>query len=91
VQVLTGISVIGAEGQINIYPNPAEAGSTWHLTVPEQLIGITCDIYNVEGQVVYSAVIQNTTNDITLRVAKGVYVLRLASGKDSYSMKLVRF
>ena len=69
--------------QLIIYPNPV-AGSTVNLNIKEGF----ATIYNINGQITYSGIVENGAINIgTLN--PGTYIIRVTSGKELYQGKLI--
>ncbi len=85
----TGIKNINEDEKISIYPNPVSVGS-WQLAVGNDLIGAQVEILNDDGRVVYKSQIKGTHSEIPARFAGGVYLLRIASGANTFTKKLIR-
>ncbi|MEQ1733168.1 MAG: PKD domain-containing protein [Bacteroidia bacterium] len=76
---------ITASKLVNVYPNPNNGAFT--LAVNATNASIT--IYNVMGEVVYTAIQTNTTQTIQLNnVANGTYVVQVNTGATIYTQKL---
>ncbi len=73
---------------VRLFPNPSQSG--WQLTVDDSYIGGTAQIFDINGQLVFQSLILNSLSSITPDIAKGVYLLRLNSGKSSVVKKLIR-
>lgn len=81
------LQTIAEEGQWNIYPNPNTG--TFVLELPwKEAAQIV--IANMKGQVVYKNEVSNTAKlSIELgNAAKGIYLLQVISGHDTYQTKL---
>jgi hypothetical protein len=79
---------------ISVFPNPGN--NLFHIPWPgsEQNMGLV-QVYDVLGKEVYSKTISGMTNlqtiDIDLaKSAKGVYMLRLTNGNDTYLQRVVK-
>ncbi len=78
---------ITEEGTWNIYPNPSNGTFVLELPSKEQAQVI---ITNVQGQVVYKQEVNNTSK-LTIELAnaaKGIYLMQVVSGHDTYQTKL---
>lgn len=78
---------ITEEGVWNIYPNPNNGTFVLELPSKEQAQII---ITNVQGQVVYKQEVNNTSK-LTIELdnaAKGIYLMQVVSGHDTYQTKL---
>ncbi|MES2622764.1 MAG: T9SS type A sorting domain-containing protein [Bacteroidota bacterium] len=87
--VITGISKVGEEDVVSVYPNPLTLGG-WQLTVGANFVGGEVEVFDANGSVVYKSEIRNSKSEIAPEVAKGVYQLRISSGKSSVTRKLVK-
>lgn len=75
------------EGTWNIYPNPNNGTFVLELPTKEQAQII---ITNLQGQVAYSHEVSNTqkvTVELT-NAAKGIYLMQVVSGHDTYQAKV---
>lgn len=87
--VSVGITVIGDDNDVKVYPNPLE-GIEWQMEVAEQLIGSLCEVFDIEGKVIYKAEISSPVMHIDAATAKGMYILRIATDKGNYVKKLIK-
>ena len=87
--VAVGIQDINADGRISVYPNPLAQGS-WNLSVTDEWIGSNCEVYDAEGRLIYKAQIRNRVSEISLKVASGIYMMRVSSEKNSVTLKLIK-
>ena len=78
-----------AESTFEIYPNPAEGGKAITIKLDKSLeYDIT--INNILGQTVFSNVINQMENSISLPdLDKGVYIVELKNNNITYSEKLI--
>jgi hypothetical protein len=87
--VISGISDLTGDAQIEVYPNPNTVGS-WQLVVGNGLLGKELEVTDVTGKVIWKSEIRNQKSDIHLSLASGVYLLKITSGKNTYLKKLVK-
>lgn len=86
---LTGLSNVGHDERIGIYPNPiSSAGFT--LLVSEKHIGESFKIFDNNSRLIYQSVFNNEKTEIELNLAKGIYWLKIANGLNTITQKLVR-
>ncbi len=82
-----GISEVAEENTVNIFPNPATNSLTLTLSKGEG----TASIYNVLGQVVYTAKITNSKTAIDISTyPKGVYFININNATQSINRKFVK-
>ncbi len=86
---ITGINDVAIKSETNIYPNPLNTGS-WNLEVKKDLLGGTVEIFDNNGRLVYKSEIRNQKSEIQLEIAKGIYLLKISSGGNTFTKKLVR-
>ena len=77
------------QNNVDIYPNPLEAG-VWHLDVSPGFIGQTMQIFDNDGRAVYSAEIHSLHTEISPGFASGVYFLRINSPDNSVVKKIIK-
>jgi len=87
--IISGIDNVTEEDVVSVYPNPTQ--STWQLTVGNNLLGGTAEVYDANGRAVYYSLLTTSHSLIAPDVSKGVYLLRITSGKSSVVRKLVRW
>ena len=86
---VTGINNVIMAKDISVYPNPLVSGS-WHVDISEALIGSLCEVLDADGQVLYKGELKNRQNEVSLAVAKGVYVMRIAYANETLNIKLIK-
>jgi hypothetical protein len=74
-------------GHITVYPN---YNGNWQIDVSPQLIGSTCQVFDAEGKLIYSATIKSTQSTISIKAASGMYVMQVSSATATYNIKLVQ-
>ena len=85
-----GVETVAANNTVQVYPNPNSVGS-WQLSVGNNLIGAKLDMYNIEGQLVYHSAIRNQQSAIpTTGLPSGVYFLRISTGNEVQTVKVVK-
>ncbi len=73
--------------EINVYPNPAKDNLTIETNSnTEQIL----EIVNLIGQTIYTSIINRKANINTSAFAKGVYILKLSSDKETVVRKFVK-
>ncbi|MDB5283880.1 MAG: hypothetical protein JWO06_2955 [Bacteroidota bacterium] len=87
--VTTGIENLTGDGTVKVYPNPLETGN-WHVDVSDEWIGSNCDVYDADGKLVYRSTIRNRSSEISLNVARGIYMMKIYSVKRNLALKLIR-
>ena len=86
---VTGINDVVIGNELNVYPNPNAFG-TWQLVVGSNLIGEEVELTDATGKLVWKSIINNQKSEIELNVAKGIYFLKISSGKNTVTKKLIR-
>ena len=70
-----------------VFPNPSN-GNTIYIKTTESS---TLNIYNILGQIVKSATITQGKNSIDIsNLSKGVFILRMHTGRTTFSKKLIK-
>lgn len=70
-----------------VFPNPTN-GNTIYIKTTESS---TLNIYNILGQIVKSATITQGKNSIDIsNLSKGVFILRMHTGRTTFSKKLIK-
>lgn len=85
---VTGLANITNE-KIAVYPNPVQNGN-WNLEVGEKMVGSQIEVFDAEGRIVYKTEIKSIKSEIDFNAAQGVYMLRITSGNQYLSQKLVK-
>ena len=88
VLVATGINDLTGDERVSIYPNPS-IGS-WQLSVDNELVGSSMEIYDEQGRLVFRSEIRDPRSEMTLDVASGVYYLRIANNNAILVKKLIK-
>lgn len=89
VMVISGLSDLTTNDDINIYPNPLEAGN-WHLDVSKGLIGGKVEVYDNNGRLVYRSEIKNQKSEIVLNVESGIYLMKVSNDSKNLTRKLIK-
>ncbi|MCX6200337.1 MAG: T9SS type A sorting domain-containing protein [Bacteroidetes bacterium] len=84
-----GIASLFEGEQLKVYPNPLENGN-WTLETGVNAIGSKVEIFDDNGRLVYRADIANAKSEIELKVASGVYMMRVSSAKHEITLKLIK-
>jgi hypothetical protein len=89
----TPVSVTGLENlsvpEISVYPNPSNG--SWQLTVGNSLPGLTVEVYDAMGQIVFRQEVKGDKSEINIPgVANGIYELRIALPQGMAVKKLVK-
>lgn len=85
-----GINEIANKGTISIYPNPGKGVFTIEVNSEEQIEkNDDLKIYTIFGQEIYSATTRYSLSTIHLDVPNGMYFIRLITGEDAFTGKLV--
>ena len=72
---------------IKMYPNPV-SGNKIYFNVSDD---VTVEVYNVLGKTVISTEVTNTKNNIDVsNLSKGIYILKINSGKQFITKKLIK-
>ena len=83
-------SCFSSENNYNIYPNPNNG--TFYFRLKNANSKIQIEIYNLSGQKVYEAsnMKKQTSNEINFAPqSKGVYLIKINDGENSYSEKIL--
>ena len=83
-----GIRNISSAANVIIYPNPSTG--SWQLTVGNELLGSTLEVFDEQGRLVFHSAISNQNSEIKFEAASGVYFLRISNENVSAVRKLVR-
>ena len=95
IHVVTGITSVVSAGSITLFPNPNNGSFTIRGTLGKGHAGVTIEVRNVLGQVVYHTAteLHNGIIDIQLKLnndlAKGVYTVTLRSGAEQTVLHFV--
>jgi hypothetical protein len=85
----TGIDELTAGKEWLVYPNPAQETVT--VALASLLPPTTLTIYSRTGQAVYTTVLDNTSNDISLsNLAPGFYVIKVVTPKKILVKQLIK-
>ena len=84
-----GISILTQDQSFSIYPNPIET-ENWNLDVSNGLIGTDAEVFDQSGKLIYKTVIQNLHSEIDLKIATGVYFLKINSQGTFMMKKLIK-
>lgn len=87
VQAQSSIEIKGQE-EISVFPNPV-TGNVLNITSKSGK-SITCRVFNVLGKTVLFKVITTREQLDISALPPGVYVLKIKSGKETFSKKLIR-
>lgn len=87
--VVTGVDVVTLQQQFSVYPNPLTGGN-WTVEAGKDLLGAKLAIYDNNGRMVYNTEITTPTTVIEAEMARGVYWLKVSSGQNSFTNKLVK-
>jgi hypothetical protein len=83
------VPILSSEKSIKVYPNPTNGRFTIKLTNFVERAGIS--IYNLLGIKVYSGDIKDNTNSEInlLTIKKGIYFVRVTSGREHFMKKVI--
>lgn len=87
--MLTGIAEENSETFVRIFPNPLMSGN-FSVEVSEAFIRAKAELYNAEGQLIYSVQINSVRFYLPQTLAKGIYWLKLQTDSTAVAKKLVR-
>jgi hypothetical protein len=85
---VTGLLEISMS-EVRVYPNPSQSGF-WNLEFVADFVGGVITIYDNTGRLIYTDRLQGLNKEIRLNVARGVYLLQIASPGKNRSFKLVK-
>lgn len=82
-------SVIDDEIQVRVYPNPSKGRFTVAITgAGEKQSDIR--VYNLLGRIIYTGRISQASTAIAIdNASKGLYILKVTTGKESFSRKII--
>lgn len=86
--VRTDIGIL-VERDIVVYPNP-NANGTWYVQLANDMFDAQAQVYDYSGKLVYDAVLMDNTNTISFDAASGVYVLKVKTGSNTITKKLIK-
>jgi hypothetical protein len=86
VDVVTGIIETQA-AEIEVYPNPTTG--SWQLVIDDKFIGAEVQVFDARGRMVFNSILHSSITNLDFDAAKGVYLLRISSGKDTVIKKLI--
>jgi hypothetical protein len=76
---------------INIYPNPATNSLTLNLSQLQQLQNATVKIYDIQGkQLLHENISEAQTHINISSFAKGIYIVKLQTDKETLQSKFVK-
>jgi len=82
---------IAASNEVfTIYPNPFSESTVVSIK-GINAYGLELDVYDLLGNLVHKQKLSGQTVTLNLKVAKGVYSIRLKDGSRSYSAKLLKY
>ena len=84
----TNIAETGLQQQIEVYPNPVTDGQL-HVAITPDIIGSVCQVYDLSGRVIYTAVLSGPVTDIKMPVALTVYLVRINTKQGIVFRKIV--
>ena len=84
-----GINQVSTDNYIKVYPNPLRDGG-WHIEVSTEWLGSNCEIYDASGRQVYRTELKNAQTEINLNVARGIYMMRVNTEQQNYTIKLIK-
>lgn len=88
-QDTTGITTIGYNSSLlQVYPNPTRG--SFVVNVAKALpAGATIEVLDITGKVVYNSTLLSLNNTITLDAAKGLYLVKVNTGAEILTQKLL--
>ena len=87
--IISGINSVIAP-YVSVFPNPNNT-NLWQVTVSAELANALCQVYDVDGKVVYTTHLTGTNNTISTNLSAGTYIMRIGTGQNIYNIKLVQF
>jgi hypothetical protein len=86
---VTGIATEPTDNSISVFPNPTKNG--WQLTVSNELIGSTAEVYDATGRLIFKATVESEQSTINIsNAANGVYQLRITWQGYGFVRKLIK-
>jgi hypothetical protein len=83
----TNVAENNSSGEILVYPNPSPDGKFQVLSLNSQVSRI--EVYNSLGEKIFSKTGNSKNEIVKLNEASGIYFLKIQSGEDIISRKLV--
>lgn len=83
-----GINEMDKQSIISICPNPSN-GNVFLQNINEQMLPITIDILNIEGQLIYSKIIEKMYENNLYIDNKGIYIMNLSNNQFNIQLKLI--
>jgi len=87
--IITGMKELSGGNGVRIFPNPSADGS-WQLLVGDNWMNARIEIFDAKGKLLFQSAITHSQVNLTPDVSPGIYLLRISSGKNSITNKLVR-
>ena len=85
----TGIPQVAANAELRIYPNPS-TGKFNYILSGDMADNATMNVYNVSGQLIYTARVASGLQTIDLSgLANGVYLAHVVTAGAAYEQKVV--
>ncbi len=85
----TGITTIGYNSaMLQVYPNPSRGSFAVDIAQP-LAESATIEVLDITGKVVYSGALLSLNNTITLDGAKGLYLVKVITGANIFTRKLL--
>jgi hypothetical protein len=74
----------------SIYPNPASE-EIWISLTDKAILPVYLDILDLNGEKMNSVILGNKTNKLDIsQYSKGIYILKLSSGDDTFYIRILR-
>jgi len=87
----TGITTIGYNNpSIQLYPNPTQGSFTVNVSQPIVDNGFI-EVLDITGKRVLVQPVLSSNNSITLDAPKGLYIVKVVNGSDTYTHKLLLY
>lgn len=87
-QLISGIATF-TDSKTAVYPNPVK-GNSITLETSAVWLGAKAEIIDALGRIVNTRIISNTTEQISINGAAGVYTLKLSSVTNTTAVKVVK-
>ena len=85
---VNGLNESNIKSWFSLYPNPNTGDFTIEMTALHQQ-GTVIKILNMNGKVIYTRSLDNEINPISLTLSPGLYIIKVDSGNDHFSKKLI--
>jgi hypothetical protein len=71
-----------------IFPNPSDEGK-FSIVLKNYVAGSQVLIFDVQGKLKYSSIINNNKTELNTGLNKGIYMLKIINGQNIFNQKLI--